>query len=124
PASVEVDLAVEGPHALVAGTTGAGKSELLTTWVLGLALAHPPADLHVLLVDYKGGATFGALTGLPHVLGVLTDLDPGATSRALASLRAELARRERLLAAAGVRSLAEHTPGGRPPRLLIVVDEF
>jgi len=120
-----LDLAVAGPHALVAGTTGSGKSELLTTWVLGLALRYPPAALHVLLVDYKGGATFGALAALPHVVDVLTDLDTGTTARALASLRAELATRERRLAAEGARSLAELTQrGGSMPRLLVVVDEF
>ncbi len=118
-----LDLADAGPHALVAGTTGAGKSELLTTWVLGLAVAHAPRDVQVLLVDYKGGATFGALADLPHVVDVLTDLDTGTTARALASLRAELARRERVLAQAGARSLAELTTD-RLPRLLVIVDEF
>lgn len=118
-----LDLAEAGPHALVAGTTGAGKSELLTTWVLGLAVAHAPREVQVLLVDYKGGATFGALADLPHVVDVLTDLDTGTTARALASLRAELARRERVLAEAGARSLAELT-GERLPRLLVIVDEF
>ena len=122
---VWLDLAAAGPHALVAGTTGSGKSELLTAWVLGLALRYPPAALHVLLVDYKGGATFGALAGLPHVVDVLTDLDTATTARALASLRAELASRERQLAAAGARSLAELVQrGSRMPRLLVVVDEF
>lgn len=121
---VGLDLAADGPHALVAGTTGSGKSELLTTWVIGLALAHPPADLHVLLVDYKGGATFGVLGDLPHVLDVLTDLDTAGTARALASLRAELARRERVLAAAAARSVTELAEDARMPRLLIVVDEF
>lgn len=123
--SVTLDLASSGPHALVAGTTGSGKSELLTTWVLGLAMAYPPVSLHILLVDYKGGATFGALAELPHTLGVLTDLDPAGTVRALASLRAELARRERTLAAAGARSLTELLDGGNAlPRLLVIVDEF
>lgn len=117
-----LDLADAGPHALVAGTTGSGKSELLTTWVLGLALRHAPREVQVLLVDYKGGATFGALAELPHVVDVLTDLDAGTTARALASLRAELARRERVLASAGARSLAE-LPGVLA-RLLVVVDEF
>lgn len=129
---VELDLAAAGPHALVAGTTGSGKSELLLSWLLGLAVRHSPGDLQLVLVDYKGGATFDPLAGLPHTAGVLTDLDPAATARALASLRAEVRRRERVLAAAGTRDLAELRardtgPAGWdawPPRLLVVVDEF
>ncbi len=110
-----VDLAGDGPHVLVAGTTGAGKSELLTTMVAALATAHPPERLAFLLVDYKGGTAFAHLADLPHVTGVITDLDPALARRALTSLRAELRRRERLLA---------ETPGTSTPRLVIVVDEF
>lgn len=110
---VFLDLA-DGPHALVAGTTGAGKSEALTTWLLQLALAAPPWQLNFILVDYKGGAAFGPLEGLPHVAGMLTNLDSGATERALSSLMAELKRRERAQAQG-------EAPG---PRLVIVVDEF
>ncbi|MFV0251709.1 MAG: FtsK/SpoIIIE domain-containing protein [Beutenbergiaceae bacterium] len=123
--TLTLDLAASGPHALIAGTTGSGKSELLTTLVLGLALRHPPCDLYVLLVDYKGGATFGAVATLPHVIDVLTDLDTAGTARALASLRAELARRERVLAGYGARSLSELlASGAHLPRLLVIVDEF
>jgi S-DNA-T family DNA segregation ATPase FtsK/SpoIIIE len=128
---VELDLRDDGPHALVAGTTGAGKSELLQTLVAGLAAGSSPADLSLLLVDFKGGAAFGACTRLPHTVGVLTDLDTSTTTRALQSLSAELRRRERLLA-------DEHLPDleswlrRRPAaderhamsRLVIVVDEF
>ncbi|WP_127126783.1 FtsK/SpoIIIE domain-containing protein [Georgenia sp. SYP-B2076] len=121
---VELDLAAAGPHALVAGTTGSGKSELALCWLLGLAVRYSPAALQLVLVDYKGGATFASLAGLPHTAGVLTDLEPAATARALASLRAEVRRRERLLAAAGARDLDAYLPGPRPPRLLVVVDEF
>ena len=74
--AVRVDLVRAGPHALMAGTTGAGKSELLISWLLQLALALPPQRLSLVLVDYKDGAAFGALTGLPHTAGLLTDLDP------------------------------------------------
>ncbi|QGH70241.1 hypothetical protein GCE65_12570 [Pseudactinotalea sp. HY158] len=126
-----VDLAAEGPHALVAGTTGSGKSELLLSWLLALARGHPPSRLSLILVDYKGGATFGELAGLPHVAGVLTDLDPPGTARALAGLRAEVQRRERLLAETGAADLLEHharlgrgLPGTPLCRLLLVVDEF
>src|SRR5699024_4395074 len=106
--TVQLDLVRDGPHAVVAGTTGSGKSELLLSWVLSLAARYPPGDLAFLLVDYKGGATFAPVVSLPHVLGVLTDLDAATTSRALDSLRAELHRRERILARAGVANLADY----------------
>lgn len=126
PSPVEVDLLTDGPHALVAGTTGAGKSELLQTWILGLALRHPPTALALVLVDYKGGASFGPCADLPHVAGQVTDLDVVEATRALDGLRAELVRRERLLAARGVADVeALRRRGGEvPPRLVVVVDEF
>ena len=120
---VVVDLVADGPHALVAGTTGSGKSELLVSWILSLASTRAPDELSFLLVDFKGGAAFAPLAGLPHVTGILSDLDPRLTRRAIESLRAELLRRERLLAADRVRSVDE-LPTGRIPRLVIVVDEF
>jgi S-DNA-T family DNA segregation ATPase FtsK/SpoIIIE len=119
-----LDLCAQGPHLLVAGTTGSGKSELLQTLVAGLALHHPPDRVSFLLVDYKGGAAFAEAAGLPHTVGMLTDLDPQSTVRALRSLTAELTRRERLLAREGVRNVAELRPEVPLARLVIVVDEF
>lgn len=121
-----LDLVRDGPHALVAGTTGAGKSELLTTLVLGLALTHPPARLAVLLVDFKGGSGLGPLARLPHVVGHVHDLDLTAARRTLVGLRAELRRREGILAARGCTDLADLDPGDpqTPGRLLVVVDEL
>lgn len=122
--ALRADLVADGPHALLAGTTGSGKSELLTSWVLQLCLAQPPERLALVLVDYKGGAAFDPLRGLPHVAGVLTDLDPAGTWRALSSLRAEGRRRERVLARAGAKDVGALPRPDRLPRLVVVVDEF
>jgi S-DNA-T family DNA segregation ATPase FtsK/SpoIIIE len=118
-----VDLVTDGPHAVIGGTTGSGKSELLITWTLALAAATPPDRLSLLLFDFKGGATFGDVVDLPHVVGLVTDLDEAAADRALASLRAELRQRERILHAVGVRDIRD-APSGSLARLVIVVDEF
>ncbi|WP_181575179.1 FtsK/SpoIIIE domain-containing protein [Actinomyces sp. Z5] len=121
---VAVDLVRDGPHALLAGTTGSGKSELLISWLLQLAATRPPSALSLVLVDYKGGAAFGPLAELPHTAGVLTDLDPAGTRRALASLEAEVRRRERLLAQHRAKDVSYLDPADAPARLVLVVDEF
>jgi S-DNA-T family DNA segregation ATPase FtsK/SpoIIIE len=120
-----VDLAHDGPHALIAGTTGSGKSELLQTLVASLAIANRPDELTFVLVDYKGGAAFGACSSLPHTVGLVTDLDGSLVERALVSLSAELKRRESLLATAGAVNIeAYRRSGGTMARLVIAVDEF
>lgn len=126
-----VDLAQDGPHCLVGGTTGSGKSELLQSLVAGLAVGSPPDQLTFVLVDYKGGSAFKECAHLPHCLGIVTDLDEHLTRRALESLGAELKRRETLLAEAGAKDLDDYRRArtSRPDleqiaRLVIVVDEF
>lgn len=126
---VEVNLAADGPHALVAGTTGSGKSELLRTLVAGLATGADPDHLAFVLIDFKGGSAFDACAGLPHIAGSVTDLDADLAARALNGLEAELLRREAALARVGAEDLtafrrrsdlSEETM----PRLVVVVDEF
>lgn len=120
---IHIDLRADGPHGLVAGTTGSGKSELLRTLVVSLALHHPPDRVSFLLVDYKGGATFRSVADLPHVVGVVSDLGPTGARRAITSLRAEIRRREHLVAEADGTDL-DCLGDSAPPALVVVVDEF
>jgi S-DNA-T family DNA segregation ATPase FtsK/SpoIIIE len=122
----ELDLVDDGPHALIGGTSGSGKSELLQSMVAGLAARHSPSRLNFLFVDYKGGASSQVFERLPHTVGYVTNLSSDLALRALTSLRAELHRRMTLLQgrAKDIGEMLECFPGEAPPSLVIVVDEF
>ncbi len=114
-----------GPHGLLIGATGSGKSELLRLLVCRLLQTHSPDQLTMAFVDFKGGATFAPFEGLPHVAAAITNLedDPGLVLRAQQALAAELVRRQRVIKGHGAASIAGLPPGVLP-RLLVIVDEF
>jgi DNA segregation ATPase FtsK/SpoIIIE, S-DNA-T family len=129
-----IDLDDDGPHGLIAGTTGSGKSELLRTLIVSLATGNDPEHLTFVLVDYKGGGALDECARLPHVVGLVTDLDEQLGERALRCLEAELRYREHLLRAVGLSHVTDYQrlrhEGGRKdtlepmPRLAVVIDEF
>ncbi|HEV2346869.1 MAG TPA: FtsK/SpoIIIE domain-containing protein [Actinocrinis sp.] len=128
----EVDLDDDGPHALIAGTTGSGKSELLRTLIASTAVGADPEHLTFALVDYKGGGALDECARLPHVVGLVTDLDEQLGERALRCLEAELRYREHALRGVGLSHVREYQrlrdtqrPELEPmPRLVVVIDEF
>lgn len=127
-----------GPHGLCVGATGSGKSELLRTLVIGLAVTHPPDLLNMVLVDYKGGATFAPFEGIPHVSGIVTNLsdDASLVDRIYASLEGEVQRRQEVLKKAGnIANITDYQQRRRElaeqgedlpalPHLFVVIDEF
>lgn len=130
---------VHGPHAIVGGTSGSGKSEFLTTFLMGLAINFSPEDIGMLIIDWKGGGIADTLADLPHFMGSITNLDGAGTARALASINAELKKRQREFREYGVQNIAGYMklyrerltpregvkyPQKPLPHLMLVSDEF
>ncbi len=120
-----------GPHGLLAGTTGSGKSELLQTFLLSLSVSFRPEAINFFIIDYKGGGLGQGLDTLPHCAGVISNLSGRQIRRALLSIKSENVRRQRLLADAGVNHVDDYgalyregTVKEPMPHLVLVVDEF
>ena len=131
-ATKTVDLVADGPHAMIGGATGSGKTEFLKTLFASLLIENHPDDLSIVFVDFKGGVDFDNLRGLPHVLDLATNQDPAGFARTVALLTAEVQRRQRKLVEAEVTDIRSYQEQQRSrpeeiapmPRLLLVVDEF
>lgn len=120
-----------GPHGLVAGTTGSGKSEIIQSYILSLAVNYHPYEVAFLLIDYKGGGMAGLFRNLPHLLGTITNLDGAQSMRAMASIKSELARRQKIFSSYDVNhinayhKLFQNGEAKEPlPHLFIISDEF
>lgn len=135
PLSINLAENQDGPHGIIAGTTGSGKSELLQSLVAALALEHHPYYVNFLLIDFKGKSTFGIFEKLPHTVGMVSNLDKAGAQRALEAIRAENLRRQQVLAKKGIEDVTEYyeeisrrgtlPPDWEPlPHLFIIVDEF
>ncbi|MCR5216095.1 MAG: type VII secretion protein EssC [Lachnospiraceae bacterium] len=120
-----------GPHGLVAGTTGSGKSEIIQTYILSLAVNFHPHEVGFLLIDYKGGGMANLFAKLPHLLGTITNLDKAESMRAMASIKSELARRQMIFNQCGVNHINGYSQlfhlgkVKEPlPHLFLISDEF
>lgn len=129
--SLDLHEKFHGPHGLIAGTTGSGKSELLQTYLLSIAVSFSPLDVNFFMIDYKGGGTGNALRGLPHCAGVISNLSGNQIKRAMSAITSENKRRQRLLSRFQVNHIDAYTrlcregKGNIPmPHLILVVDEF
>ena len=131
PLYLDIHEKYHGPHGLVAGTTGSGKSETLQSYILSLAINYHPDEVAFILIDYKGGGMAQSFEGLPHVSGVITNLGGNATNRALLSINAEIKHRQKLFNDFKVKHIDAYIELYRSgvatepmPHLLIIADEF
>ena len=129
--SLDIHERAHGPHGLVAGTTGSGKSEILRTYVLSMAARYHPYDVGFLIIDFKGGGMAHQLEKLPHLMGTITNIDGKQIGRSLRSMRAELMKRQTLFAEAGVNHIDDYIRKYKTqevpvplPHLIVIVDEF
>ena len=128
---LDLDEKAHGPHGLVAGTTGSGKSELLQTIIVSLAINYPPSDVSFILIDYKGGGMANLFLNLPHLIGTITNLDGNLVNRSLTLIKSELKRRQEIFAKYevnhinGYKKLEKKDHSLEPlPHLVIIADEF
>ncbi len=131
PVCLDLHENAHGPHGLVAGTTGSGKSEVLQSYVLAMAAAFHPYEVGFVIIDFKGGGMVNQFRELPHLIGVITDMDGREVNRSLLSIRAELDKRKRLFAEHNVNKIDQYIAlykAGQAreplPHLIIIVDEF
>ncbi len=120
-----------GPHGLVAGTTGSGKSEILQAYILSAATIFHPYEIGFVIIDFKGGGMVNQFKDLPHLIGAITNIDGNEVQRSLKSIKAELVKRQNYFALAGVNHIDKYIQlykegkvGEALPHLVIIVDEF
>lgn len=120
-----------GPHGLVAGTTGSGKSEVLQTYILSMATLYHPYEVGFVIIDFKGGGMANQFKNLPHLIGTITNIDGREINRSLLSIKAELVKRQEMFSESGVNHINDYIKlykAGKVtkpmPHLIMIVDEF